>query len=114
MENATEFVTALLAVIALATAGGVGFQRGKIGALRRDLQDEREKTDRLEDDLAAARQEAKELRTDLDALTRVVTGEVHWIAISQQLTDHDGAAREHWTEQRDLLQRIATGVERKT
>jgi hypothetical protein len=101
-DSLGSFVTVLIGVLAIAAAAGVGFQRGLITRLREDVAG-----------LLNVREENKELRRDLDALGRVVTGEAHWTAISHQLEDHDTAAREHWREQLALLTRLAEAAERK-
>jgi uncharacterized protein YigA (DUF484 family) len=102
-DNLGTFVTLLIGVLAIAAAGGTGWQRGRISQLRERVSD-----------LEGVRDENKELRRDLDALGRVVTGEAHWTAISSQLHDHDVAAREHWTAQLALLTRLAKAAERNT
>lgn len=112
MDDLQTFITLLLAVITLSTAAGVGFQRGKIGQLRGELAEERERGEATKRELQDSITEAKRLRTDLDALSRVVTGEAHWTAIGQQLDEHHNAAQGHWHAQDDKLERIASAVER--
>lgn len=101
-DNLGNFITLLIGALAIAAAGGTGWQRGRISQLRERVSD-----------LEGVRDENKELRRDLDALGRVVVGESHWIAISGQLDDHDRAAREHWKEQLGLLTRLVTATEGK-
>jgi hypothetical protein len=50
--------------------------------------------------------EAQQLRTDLDALSRVVTGEAHWTAIGDKLDEHHRDAEGHWTDEKTLLEEI--------
>ncbi len=106
-----NFALLLLSVITLGTAAGVGFQRGKIAKLRGDVTEATERAERLEKALAESRAEAATFRTDLAALSRVVTGEAHWIAIGDQLSTHHAAATGHWEQQQDALERIARAVE---
>ena len=109
--NGTDFSTLLstaLAVVTLATAGGFGLMRGRVTNLREDLRDTREtnaelRTERQEDRalIDQLRAEADNAREQLDALARVVTGEVHWIALGDQLCEHHAEAREYWTRSED-------------
>lgn len=108
------FVLVLLSVITLATAAGVGFQRGKIAKLNSDLAEADARATRLEKALADTRLELATATTDLAALGRVVTGEAHWVAIGQQLDHHHDEAMTHWTAEQDTLTRIAETLERGT
>jgi hypothetical protein len=113
MGTLTSVVTLLLAVITLSTAAGVGFQRGKIGQLRGEVNEQTERADRLTVELSESRHETAGLRRDLDALGRVVTGEAHWVAIAGQLETHHEAAAAHWTAQQASLDRLASILERQ-
>lgn len=42
-----------------------------------------------------------QLTADLNALKRVVTGEVHWVALGQQLEEHHAEAMEHWQREEE-------------
>lgn len=110
----STFVLLLLSVITLATAAGVGFQRGKIAKLRGDVTEAEERATRLERTLTETRTELALARTDLQALGRVVTGEAHWIAIGDQLETHHTEAMQHWEGEQSTLERIALAVERQT
>lgn len=107
----STFVLLLLSVITLATAAGVGFQRGKIAKLRGDVTEATDRADRLEKALIDARADLATTQTDLAALGRVVTGEAHWIAIGEQLDHHHKEAMQQWQRERDALERIAVAVE---
>lgn len=96
--NFSDLLTGALGILALATAAGYGLLRGRVTALRDELKDEREGRAADRRDRDEARNEVKQLRTDLNALTRVVTGEVHWVAIGAQLGEHHTEARAHWHE----------------
>lgn len=110
-NDAGSFATLLLAVITLSTAAGVGFQRGKIGQLRGELAEEHERSDRQAAELRESRAETAKLRTDLDALGRVVTGEAHWVAIGHQLTEHHQESLLRWGHMEEALERIAAATE---
>lgn len=109
----STFVLLLLSVITLATAAGVGFQRGKIAKLNSDLTEADARAGRLERDLTATRAELATARTDLDALGRVVTGEAHWVAIGDKLDTHHDEAMTHWSAEQSTLDRIATALEKR-
>lgn len=110
-DGAGAFATLLLAVITLSTAAGVGFQRGKIGQLRGELAEEHERSDRQAGELREARAETEQLRTDLNALGRVVVGEAHWVAIGRQITEHHEESLRRWTHMEDAVERIASVLE---
>lgn len=112
-NDAGSFATLLLAVITLSTAAGVGFQRGKIGQLRGELAEEHERSDRQAGELKDARSEVEQLRNDLTALSRVVTGEAHWVAIGSQLSEHHQESIVRWTHMEEALERIAAATERR-
>lgn len=111
MDNLGNFVTVLLAVITLSTAAGVGFQRGKIGRLRGELNEAHSKSDRLSGEVGQLRDDNGRLRSDLEALSRVVTGEIHWTAIGHQLDEHHTDSVQHWERHEELLKRMAEIVE---
>jgi predicted phage gp36 major capsid-like protein len=108
----SNLLTAALAVLALATAGGYGLLRGRVSALRDELEDERKgrESDRQErDDLRAKnadlRRDLDNVTVELEALTRVVTGEVHWVAIGDKLDHHHGEAKDHWGKTEDAIEK---------
>lgn len=102
--NFSTLLSTALVVITLATAGGFGLMRGRVSNFREELSDTRAtnaelRTQRAEDRaeielLKAGRAEDKRA---LDALAKVVTGEVHWQALSEHLDTHHGEAKAHWT-----------------
>jgi hypothetical protein len=111
MDDLSTFATLLLAAITLATAAGVGFQRGKITKLRGELDEADKRSERLSRELDDTKTKLEQCRTDLDALGRVVTAEAHWTAIGHLLDEHHAEAKEHWVRQGDVLGRIAEIVE---
>lgn len=92
--DAQSFIGLLIAVVAIAAAAGTGWQRGKIAKLNADLDAADRRADRLSGQLEetnAALEKQTEvcagIRRDHDALSRVVTGDAHFTAISLQLAD---------------------------
>lgn len=112
METFTTYAGLLLSLITIATACGVGFQRGKIAQLRGELTEADARADRLASELKDTQSNLDNTRTQLDALAKVVTGEAHWTAISRTLDDHHRKAEEHWTHEQELLARVVELLER--
>lgn len=107
-----DLLSSAAVVLALGSAAWVGLQRGDRTNLREQLVDARSqitslKEERTEDKAVIARQ-----ASDIDALRRVVTGEVHWQAISEVLDDHHTSAQEHWRADEELLAKILEAVRR--
>lgn len=111
MDQFTTYAGLLLAVITLATAAGVGFQRGKIARLRGELAESDARSARLADELRDTQANLEKTSTELAALTRVVTGEAHWTAIGQTLDEHHSEATDHWRRERGLLERVVQLLE---
>jgi hypothetical protein len=87
-----------LAIVSIATLAGLGLMRGTVTNLREQLRDERDaraadraqKADDEADHLkfkAESETRIAQLESDNAALQRVVTGEVHWVALGQRLED---------------------------
>lgn len=116
-EDLGNLLSTAMGVMALASLAGVGLMRGTVTALRENLDDARKDNADVDRRLAietrereAAQAEVAQLRVELGALGRVVTGEAHWVAIGQTLDTHHEEAQNHWlvgegllTEIRDLL-----------
>jgi predicted nucleic acid-binding Zn-ribbon protein len=101
------------AVVSVATGAGYGLQRGRVVSLREDLSDAREKIaeqrdeiDDLKEDRATDRATIKKQAGDISVLQRVVTGEVHWQAISEMLDHHHETAEKHWNNTEDSIREI--------
>lgn len=77
-----------ISVLAIAALAGVGFQRGKVNNLRENLKDARDELVDKDRRLTECESESTKHAADLAALSRVVTGEAHWVALGSQLTDH--------------------------
>lgn len=117
MDDFGKLLTLALALLALATAAGFGLQRGRISSLRDQLSDSDKEIERIDRRREAAeseleahkvRSDAKiaQLETDLAALSRVVTGEAHWVAIGHKLDEHHEQAETHWARDEQLLEEI--------
>jgi uncharacterized protein HemX len=118
MPGIGDLLSIALAAISIATLAGLGFVRGRMTDLREQLRDSREETASLKasraDDRALIDQQKTELkacRTDLDALARVVTGEVHWVALSHHLDQHHEEARAHWIRSESNTERMIKALE---
>lgn len=61
---------------------------------------------------ADAAAEIATLTADRDALQRVVTGEVHWVALGQHLDEFEERAVEHWTGQKAAVRDVKKVVDR--
>lgn len=99
-----------LALVSVATLAGLGLMRGSLTSLRETVADLRGEVADKDRHLADKDQRIElldrrctELQHDLDALGRVVTGEVHWKAIATVLDQHHQEAREHWRTDESLL-----------
>lgn len=106
MEDLGRLLTVALAIITLATAAGLGLQRAAVTSLRERLKDSDEelaRVNRRHDDAIA---ELEVVKSDLEGLSRVVTGEAHWIAIGDQLEHHHSEAVGHWSRDETILQEI--------
>jgi uncharacterized protein HemX len=96
-----------LSIVAVATLAGYGFVRGRIKQLEQRAESaEREET-ALRTRLAAAEANLGTCQADLKALSRVVTNEVHILALKELLETYHGENKEQWGEAmtvwRDLL-----------
>ena len=103
MNDLGTFVTLLIGAITLATAAGLGWQRGKILRLKTERDEDRVRADRADTRADKLEEELHQCQSDLSALGRVVTGETHWVAIGELLEHHHGEAKENWVETRGLL-----------
>lgn len=112
MDDFGRILNVVLAVVSIAALGGVGYVRGRIGDLREQLTDARAEISDLDRRLTKVTAERDQTATDLDALSRVVTGEAHWVAIGTQLDTHHTEATTHWTRDEKLLGDILEAIRR--
>lgn len=101
-----NWLAAALGIVSIATLAGLGFMRGTVINLREQLADARGETKALKESRDEANRQIATLKTDLAALTRVVTGEAHWVAIGDKLDEHHHAAMGHWESGEKTLAQI--------
>lgn len=100
-----------LAVLSISTLAGLGLLRGTVTNLREQLKDARDEIKSLKDGRDEAKTENAVLTADLEALKRVVTGEVHWVTLEHQLEEHHNESESHWITTEQLLIRIRDSLE---
>lgn len=106
MDDFAKILSLALAILAFATAAGFGLQRGRITDLNGRLKEADEELVRKERRLTEAESQVTQLKTDLAALGRVVTGETHWVAIGELLEEHHTEAATHWKRDEQILEEI--------
>lgn len=118
-EDLGRLLNVVLAVVSVGALGGVGYVRGRIGDLRDQLKDARDEIADLDRRLTKVTAERDQTANDLDALSRVVTGEAHWVAIGQKAEElgdkldvHHTEAEVHWGKDEQLLQGILDAIKR--
>lgn len=84
MGSLGSFLNAAAVIVALFAAAGYGLQRGRVSNLREQLEDERKETSSLKEQ----RTERDRQISDLQAVVRIATGEVHSQAILDLLEQH--------------------------
>lgn len=98
MDDVGRWISTILGAVAIVTFAALALQRGNRVNLREQLSDSDAENERLERRLnkceaehlrykAEAEAEIAQLKADLAAMQRVVTGEVHLVAISDRLED---------------------------
>lgn len=95
-----------LAIVAIATLAGLGLMRGTITSLRESLSDARAEIADKDRRLGENDRKLAELEARVAVLTSTVTGEVHWVALEQQVDDHHKTAMTQWADIRDVLRDI--------
>ena len=95
-----------LVTLTIATAAGFGLQRGNTVNLREQLKDCREELASIKASRDEARVANAQLTADLEALKRVVTGEVQWEVLTDSLSDHHREALEHWKQAEARFDRL--------
>jgi len=115
-----DFSGVLQSVLAITTIIGValaGLQRGVVTNLRETNKDLRDRAGDLEKERDEEQAENKKLKSDLEALGRVVSNEVQIAAFGERLDEHHQEAKGYWraaTEQGqqiiDQLKRLSGGT----
>lgn len=99
-----------LAALSLGSMLGLGLLRGVVVNLRERITDYEKEVTEKERRLTVAERTLAAKSADLEALARVVTGEVHWVKIGAQLDHHHDQAVAHWVEDERLLRQILKAV----
>lgn len=112
-------IAAAAAIVSIATVAGFGLQRGRVTAVRTDLGEAYKKIEAQRGEIDDLKQDRAEDRTlitqqanDIRVLQSVVTGEVHWQAISDLLDHHHAEAQQHWTTAEAVLTEIRDTLRR--
>lgn len=153
MDDIQSYLTTALGILSLTTLAGLGFLRGTVLNLREQVSDARNdaktfkeardeaRAERAREQAEAAEDRLKltqhvtECQAEIEVLRRTVTGEVHWVALGEQLeqvarqlsdlsthlTTHAGAldrlqasAADHWKAEIEALVQIRqTQIERE-
>lgn len=92
-----------LAIVAIATLAGLGLMRGTITGLRESLSDARAEIADKDRRLTENDRKLAELESRVAVLTSTVTGEVHWVALEQQVDEHHKTAMTQWADIRTVL-----------
>lgn len=88
MEGLRELINTALAVFAIASLAAYGFQRGTVKSLREDLNDADRRYNVIKEEHEEDKTALSQLQVEFEAIRKVVTGEIHLVAIEQQLDEH--------------------------
>jgi predicted nucleic acid-binding Zn-ribbon protein len=103
-------IAALLNVVLVAVSVGValiaGLSYGSRKALREANADLRDRVNDLEKSDAKKTAEIAELKSRNDVLTSMVTGEVHWQALTEDLDQLIRDAHKHWHDEHESLTKV--------
>lgn len=99
-------LSTIFGAAALVAAALAGLTWGTVKTLREGGADLRSRVDDLEKEQARDKAKIAELESENAALGRLVTGEVHWTALTDLLNVHHSEARAHWDDVLLILRRI--------
>lgn len=105
-------LTTVFTVTTIIAAAFAGLQRSVVQSLReanKDLRDrdaDREKTE------IADKAKIASLESDIAALSRVVTGEVHLTALGDKLDEQHVEARQHWAQDLQLSRETLAAIKK--
>lgn len=101
-----QVLQAASVLIALGSVAGLALQRGIVVGLREQVGDQRTRIEFLESGRTEDKAELSRQASELTVLRPLVTGEVHWSAISDLLEHHHKATTDNWQEAHRLLENI--------
>lgn len=101
-----QVLQAASVIIALGSFAGLALQRGVVVGLREQVGDSKTRIEFLEKERTEDKTLIATQSSDIAALQKVVTGEVHWLAISDLLEHHHRDSVEHWRDTKHLLTEI--------
>lgn len=96
MSLAATLITVALGVVSIATLAGLGLMRGLVVNLREQLAEERAAKVEMRAERAEDRAQIEHQKVALEALAKIVTGDAHWVEVTNILQAHDNRARDHW------------------
>lgn len=119
-------LTTVFGITTVIAAGLAGLVYGGQKTLRESNSDLRSRVTDLEKERSELKAEVAEVKADNASLSRLVTGEVHWQALTEMLEGHhqdakknwqklanlDEAARQHWTKELMLWQQLIEKLDR--
>lgn len=105
-DSVAPFLSTASAIVAFAALAGIGLQRGRVTNAVAQLREAREQIEALRSERDDLKAKLTEVSADLAALGRVVRGEVHWQAITDQLDDHHRQVLAHWASEEEVLRDI--------
>lgn len=88
------------------SVAGLGLLKGTLSNLRARIDDYEKEVEEKDRRNADDRAELAQVKTRLDALQRVVTGEAHWVKLGQVLDEHHQQATAHWATDESLLEQV--------
>ncbi len=112
MDNLAGLLTTIFAVTTILAAAIAGLVWGVVRTLRESNADLRGRVADLESKRAEDHAQIAELRADNAALGRLKTGEAHWTALRETLTQHHKQAQSHWGKEEALLMAVADELRR--
>jgi len=115
VKTGVDFSGVLQSVLAITTVIGValaGLQRGVVTNLRETNKDLRDRAGDLEKERDECQADNKKLKSDLEALGRVVSNEVQIAAFGERLDEHHEEAKVYWRASTEQGQQIIDALKR--
>lgn len=107
-----QILQAASVITALGSFAYLALQRGIVVGLREQVGDQKTRIEFLEGERTEDKATINRQASDIAALQRVVTGEVHWTAMGDLLEHHHQTATENWRDAKALLTEIRDDVRR--